>query len=95
MASEGCLQIAIGNYEVGPGVVGPTRQSKLIFDAASGHGCWAVGDLACGRGVLAVFYFLFSFFTKIYFRFENLQEYTPAALLPGGRDLAVGRQGYF
>ena len=29
------------------------------------------------------FYFLFLFFTKIYFRFGNLQEYTPAA----------GRQG--
>ena len=39
----------------------------------------------------AVFYFfifLFPFFIKIYFRFENLQKYTPAAPLPGGRDLA-------
>ena len=26
--------------------------------------------------VFLFFYFLFSFFTKIYFRFENLQEYT-------------------
>ena len=41
------------------------------------------------------FYFLFSFFTKIYFRFENLQEYTPAAPLPlpGGRDLAAWQRG--
>ena len=31
------------------------------------------------------FYFLFSFFIKIYFRFGNLQEYTPAAPLSGGR----------
>jgi len=31
------------------------------------------------------FIFLFSFFTKIYFRFRNLQKYTPAAPLPGGR----------
>ena len=35
------------------------------------------------------FYFLFLFFTKIYFRFRNLQEYTPAAPLPGGRDLVA------
>jgi len=35
-----------------------------------------------------IFYFLFSFFTKIYFRFENLQEYTPAAPLPGGSGAA-------
>ena len=42
--------------------------------------------------IFAVFiflYFLFSFFTKIYFRFGNLQEYTPGAPLPGGRDLAA------
>ena len=37
--------------------------------------------------------FLFLFFTKIYFRFGNLQEYTPAALLPGGRDLAARQRG--
>ena len=37
--------------------------------------------------------FLFSFFTKIYFRFGNLQEYTPAAQLPGGRDLAARQPG--
>ena len=37
-----------------------------------------------------IFYFLF---TKIYFRFENLQEYTPAAPLPGGRDLAALQRG--
>ena len=40
------------------------------------------------RGFLFL-YFLFLFFTKIYFRFENLQKYTPAAPLPGGRDLAA------
>ena len=46
--------------------------------------------------LLAVFlflYFLFSFFTKIYFWFGNLQEYTPAAQLPGGRDLAARQRG--
>ena len=41
------------------------------------------------------FYFLFSFFIKIYFRFQNLQEYTPAALLPGPGRPAAGRQGFF
>jgi len=35
--------------------------------------------------VFLFFYFLFSFFIKIYFRFQNLQEYTLAAPLPGGR----------
>ena len=40
-----------------------------------------------------VLYFLFSFFTKIYFRFQNLQEYTPAAPLPGGRDLIAPLRG--
>ena len=38
-------------------------------------------------------YFLFPFFTKIYFRFGNLQKYTPAARLPGGRDLAARLPG--
>jgi len=41
----------------------------------------------------AVFYFLFSFFTKIYFYFQNLQEYTPAALLRGGRDVVAPLRG--
>jgi len=43
--------------------------------------------------LLRFFYFLFSFFTKIYFRFGNLQEYIPAAPLPGGRDLAARQRG--
>jgi len=47
-----------------------------------------------GRGgFFYFFYFLFPFFTKIYFRFGNLQKYTPAALLPGGRDLADRQPG--
>ena len=51
-----------------------------------------------GRAKLPVggffsFYYLFPFFTKIYFRFVNLQKYTPAAPQPGGRDPAAGRQG--
>ena len=37
--------------------------------------------------------FLFSLFTKIYFRFQNLQEYTPAALLSGDRDLVAPLRG--
>ena len=47
-------------------------------------------------GYARFFYFFilyFSFFTKIYFRFGNLQEYTPAAPLPGGRDLAARQPG--
>ena len=37
--------------------------------------------------------FYFRFLQKIYFRFVNLQEYTPAAPLPGGRDLAARQRG--
>ena len=45
------------------------------------------------RHLARFFYFLFSFFTKIYFRFENLQEYTrpPRCRAPGRP--AAGRQG--
>ena len=38
-------------------------------------------------------YFLFSFFTKIYVHVRNLYKYTPATLLPGGRDLAARQPG--
>ena len=44
-------------------------------------------------GGFFIFYFLFSFFTKIYFCFRNLQEYTPAAPLPGDRDLVAPLRG--
>ena len=43
--------------------------------------------------VFLFLYFLFLFFTKIYFRYGNLQKYTPTAPLPGGRDLAARQQG--
>ena len=45
------------------------------------------------NAVFLFFYFLFSFFTKIYFCFRNLQEYTPAAPLLGGRDLGAQLRG--
>ena len=48
---------------------------------------------ATGSAVFLFLYFLFPFFTKIYFQFGNLQKYTPAAPLPGGRDLAAGGRG--
>ena len=50
---------------------------------------------AAGAPTRAFFIFLFfiSVFTKIYFRFGNLQKYTPAAPLPGGRDLAARLPG--
>ena len=35
--------------------------------------------------VFLFFYFLKLFFTEIYFRFHNLQIYTPTARLRGGR----------
>ena len=43
--------------------------------------------------VFLFLYFLFLFFTKIFFQFGNLQKYTPAAPLPGGRDLAARQPG--
>ena len=39
--------------------------------------------------VFLFLYFLFSFFTKIYFRVRNLHEYTPPAPLSGGRGLSA------
>ena len=52
-------------------------QTTILFEAA----------------VFLFIYFLFLFFTKIYFHFQNLQEYTPAAPLPGGRDLVALLRG--
>ena len=49
-------------------------------------GCARFGQLISGR--FFIFLFFISVFTKIYFRFENLQKYTPAARPP-----AAGRQG--
>ena len=50
-----------------------------------------------GRAVLLtcrlVAVFLFLFFTNIYFRFQNLQEYTPAARQRGGQVLAARQRG--
>ena len=43
-------------------------------------------------GFLISIFFIFVF-TKIYFRYGNLQKYTPAAQLPGGRDLAARQPG--
>ena len=59
---------------------------------------WLPGRvLVCWHGSRAVFFiffiFIFSFFTKIYFRFRNLQEYTPAAQLPSGRHLVAPLPG--
>ena len=45
--------------------------------------------LASRHGGLQSAVFLFSFFIKIYFRFQNLQEYTPAAPLRGGRGFSA------
>ena len=55
------------------------------------HMNWATTAWAASSTVFIFLYFLFSFFTKIYFRFGNLQEYTPVAW--GGRDLAARQRG--
>ena len=54
------------------------------------------GPAAQHNGILWIvpFFIFFIFvFKKIYFRFENLQKYTPAAPLPGSRDLAARQPG--
>ena len=58
-----------------------------MFDIGLGRPGWAEFShfrAGTGTSVFLFLYFLFLFFTKIYFRFGNLQEYTP-----GGRDLAA------
>ena len=70
---------------------------RRMWDSTRGcaMGSWLAAS-SCVRPDAAGFlflYFLFLFFTKIYFRFGNLQKYTPAARLPGGRDLAARLPG--
>ena len=50
------------------------------------------GDAALG-GFFIFIFFISIFYKKIYFRFENLQKYTPATRLPGGRHLAAPLPG--
>jgi len=53
----------------------------------------AQGHSSPRDAVFLFLYFSISFFTKIYFYFRNLQEYTPAAPLPGGRHLTAPLPG--
>ena len=48
---------------------------------------------ARGSRFFYFYVFYFRFLKKIYFRVRNLHEYTPAAPLPGGRDLAARQPG--
>ena len=68
---------------------------SLISDPGSVGfiGLCRLGLFSFSQAVFLFFYFLFLFFTKIYFCFQNLQEYTPAAALPGGRDLVAPLRG--
>ena len=50
-------------------------------------------DEASSNALFLFLYFLFPFFIKIYFRFGNLQKYTSAAPLPGGRGLSAKKRG--
>ena len=50
------------------------------------------GRLAAGQFFYFLFY-IFVFYKKKYFCFRNLQEYTPAAPLPGDRDLVAPLRG--
>ena len=68
-------------------------QKSVACSKAIGSGSGSGSGAPRMRPVFLFFYFLLSFFAKIYFRFGNLQEYTPAAPLPGGRDLAARQWG--
>ena len=54
--------------------------------------CWSLDriNLRVLKNMAFFLYFSKSFFTEIYFRFHNLQIYTPTARLRGGRP-PVGR----
>ena len=75
------------------GACGPGRRREAQ-QAVSGYKTTSMGRRICrSSGEGRFFYFLFSFFTKIYFRFGNLQKYTSAAPLPDGRDLTARQPG--
>ena len=62
--------------------------------AAGLHCCPALQiELESEKPRFFIFIFFIFIFTKIYFCFQNLQEYTTAAPLPGGRDLVAPLQG--
>ena len=79
----------------GGGWMDPIERRRKARLRESGGGC---GDCARVGGVrftalFLFFYFLFSFFTKIYFQYYNLQFCTPTALLGGGRGPAAPQEG--
>ena len=63
------------------------------MDSLSTYMGLALLSFVSDHAVFLFLYFLFPFFTKIYFRYENLQKYTPAAQLPVSRDLAARQPG--
>ena len=74
-----------------------TASLSSILDcipAGPGLACWADSIYALGWGAFFLFlYFSKSFFKEIYFRFHNLQIYTPTARLRGGRPLPPSCRG--
>ena len=69
----------------------------LDFAARVTYSCSGVDNPGLKAREFAVFFiffiFYFHFLQKIYFRFRNLQEYTPAAQLAGGRHLVAPLPG--
>ena len=78
---------------VGPWVPSHGPRSPRVAPRGSRRPRIFLGCSLTGPAVFLFLYFIFSFFTKIYFRFRNLQEYTPTARLPGGRNLAARQRG--
>ena len=58
-----------------------------------GHQVWPTKKFGPSTTMCKRFFFLIFFFLKKNFRFQNLQEYTPAAPLPDGRDLVAPLRG--
>ena len=73
-------EVMVVGCERDEGADGPANCPRPTFDNGA-------------RALFLFLYFSISFFTKIYFCFRNLQEYTPAAPLPGGRHLAAPLPG--
>ena len=69
-------EVMVVGCERDEGADGPAKCPRPTFDNGA-------------RALFLFLYFSISFFTKIYFCFRNLQEYTPAAPLPGGRGFSA------
>ena len=73
-----------------------SRHARWVsgFPLCLAHAFWASGEFSFGASFLFL-YFSKIFFTEIYFRFHNLQFYTPTARQGGGSDLYVNKNNFY